>query len=86
MTTSVTIKNLGPHDRVNVNEVEFNRETRVEQTVNSCTLEIGQETTVQIWGPWRYLSIVETNDIDTNPLPLRPGIVTSEPLKKDATE
>lgn len=66
MTTSVTIKNNGPH-RVNVNEVEpvgpaiFGDE----RTVQSHTLAANAEVTLNIWGRHHYLCVIETNDIDT---------------------
>lgn len=68
MTTSVTIKNNGPY-RVNVNEVDVVREDA--KTVQSHTLEIGGEVTLNLWGAHRYLNILETNDVDTPDMPTR---------------
>jgi hypothetical protein len=67
MTTSVTIKNNGPH-RVNVNEVEPVSPIIKgnERTVNSHTLGMGHEITLNLWGIHRYICIIETDDTDTS--------------------
>jgi len=72
MTTSVTIKNNGKH-RVNVNEIEpvGPRFAETQRTVNSHTLGVGEEVTINIWGEQHYLAILETNDVDTPPETLR---------------
>ncbi len=67
MTTSVTIKNNGPY-RVNVNETEIPEGERMkgtERLVQSHTLEVGAEVTLRLYGAFRFITVIETNDVDT---------------------
>jgi hypothetical protein len=66
MTTSVTIKNQGP-GRINVNEIEPDGPAMggKERTFSFQTLDVGDEVTLNVWGHQHYLTILETNDVDT---------------------
>lgn len=67
MTTRVTVKNYGPH-RVNVNEVEIPEGERMadkQRLAQFHTLGVGEEVELHIWGAFRFLQVIETDDVDT---------------------
>ena len=60
MTTSVTIRNNGLYP-VNVNEVEPISPIAKgeERTVQSHSLGVGEEITLNVWGIHHYLCVIE---------------------------